>query len=495
MALSFSFRGVVARSLQLMAGGAALTAVAALDPSSAHACGGCFVPPSTSTVVTGHRMVISISKTQTTLWDQIQYSGNPAEFAWVLPIKPGARVEQAKAAFFEVLEATTARQVSAPYVSCGGGGGLGCGALALSGDASEGAPNDEGVTVVHHGTVGPYETVTLSASEPGALNAWLASHGYNVDPSTQPIIDSYVADGFDFIALRLLPNEGTAAMTPVRVVQEGSNPALPLRMVGIGTGADVPVVLYVVGEGRWATDNFPEAKLDSELIAWDFGKSSSNYDLVRKEALAANDGRSWLTAFAQRGTLTDFAPVLPTSAAIDDSYGRTFPQAYADQAFSNGEIDAKCNLIPISQSGVVTNPCPAGEPLDSPDCGTVSGTQIDARQLACGSADDVATALIGMNAGDAWVTRLEADLPHAALDLDLLLAAAKEQTPVARDVQAVIAIHEDKACPNSSTLFPRFHRPGEPSSGFPMSAMMTLLLGGVGLGLASRRLAAARIKR
>jgi hypothetical protein len=64
--------------------------IALLDPGRAEACGGCFVQPSERTVVTDHRMALSISTTQTVLWDQIRYSGDPAEFAWVLPVRAGA---------------------------------------------------------------------------------------------------------------------------------------------------------------------------------------------------------------------------------------------------------------------------------------------------------------------------------------------------------------------------------------------------------------------
>jgi hypothetical protein len=66
--------------------------------------------------------------------------------------------------------------------------------------------------VVHKGTVGPYDTVTLSTSTPGALNTWLTTNGYGVDEGTQPIIDAYVAEEFDFIALRLQPGAGVREM-------------------------------------------------------------------------------------------------------------------------------------------------------------------------------------------------------------------------------------------------------------------------------------------
>ena len=90
--------------------------------------------------------------------------------------------------------------------------------------------------MVHEGTVGPYETVTLSAENPNALAEWLEDNGYALPDNVKPIVDAYVAEDFDFIALRLQPNQGVAAMTPVRVITPGSGYTLPLRMVAAGVG-------------------------------------------------------------------------------------------------------------------------------------------------------------------------------------------------------------------------------------------------------------------
>src|SRR3712207_7575453 len=50
------------------------------------------------------------------------------------------------------------------------------------------------VTVVHQGTVGPYETVTLHANVPNALPDWLTTHGYAIDDDIAPILAAYAAD-------------------------------------------------------------------------------------------------------------------------------------------------------------------------------------------------------------------------------------------------------------------------------------------------------------
>src|SRR5262245_38550483 len=98
----------------------ALALCAGFDARVAHACGGCFhaATDRNPSVVTDHRMVLSVSTKQTVLWDQIRYSGTPEEFAWVLPVRAGARVELARGEFVEALDLATQVRVKGPDVSC-----------------------------------------------------------------------------------------------------------------------------------------------------------------------------------------------------------------------------------------------------------------------------------------------------------------------------------------------------------------------------------------
>ena len=75
------------RTLVLLSSLVAAAVVVSAFERDAKACGGCFSPPTEQdSVVTDHRMILSVSPQQTTLYDQIRYSGSPASFAWVLPI-------------------------------------------------------------------------------------------------------------------------------------------------------------------------------------------------------------------------------------------------------------------------------------------------------------------------------------------------------------------------------------------------------------------------
>src|SRR5262245_2966079 len=100
---------------------ASVGASTALGATEARACGGCMHEPPNlqqmqSTVVTGHRMVVSISKQQTTLWDQVAYDGNPNSFAWILPMKGMVDVGLSSDLMFEELDARTQVTAESPVL-------------------------------------------------------------------------------------------------------------------------------------------------------------------------------------------------------------------------------------------------------------------------------------------------------------------------------------------------------------------------------------------
>jgi hypothetical protein len=262
-------------------------------PQVAHACGGCFAPTGQPSVVTAHRMVVSISDQETTLWDLFEYAGNPSDFVWVLPVAEGEGVEVALAeqAFFQYLADQTTVTLQGPFTSTGGG--FGCGA-----DSGGYGASSRSVTVYAQEVVGPYETVTIGSDDVGSLTRWLADNGYVVPDSLTPTISHYVEQGMSFVVLRLSPNAGISQMQPVRVTTPGTHVTFPLRMVAAGIGDTVSIELYVIGEGRYEAQNFPNAEVDEAELTYDGATATFNYDALAAERLASNDGRTWLTEFS-----------------------------------------------------------------------------------------------------------------------------------------------------------------------------------------------------
>ncbi|MBM4375570.1 MAG: DUF2330 domain-containing protein [Deltaproteobacteria bacterium] len=472
----------------------AITGALATIADPAKACGGCFVAPSENTVVTGHRMALSISPTQSVLWDQIQYAGAPEDFSWVLPVKPGARVELANDAWFEALDAATSTVVQGPILNCGGGfigddGGplFGCGAsadIALSAEDGRGG-DPPAVTVVHQGTVGPYETVTLSTEDPAALEKWLDDHGYDLPVDVKPTVDAYVKEGFDFIALRLIPGKDVQAMRPVRVVTPGAVLGLPLRMVAAGTGAETAIKLFVIGEGRYQAKGFENRVLPVDELVWDFDTNSSNFSSVRASQLKQNKGKAFLTSYARSGSLLSASvdavgPLTYNVQSQDFSYSRqasSIAQAYFFQGDANGEKVGNVNACLDRLASVASSGSRVVEACDpeGANCDALGQGEVAAEVLQCGDLDDLRVALAGLHPDDVWVTRLEASLPRAALADDLVLEAATKQDVV--EHRHALARSINSPCPSAEGVAAIVPRPKGPT--LPGGLV------GVGLGLAT----------
>jgi hypothetical protein len=288
----------VAMGLVLLSG--ALSA-----PRAAEACGGCFNPPTAVQVVTDHRMVLSLSRERTVLWDQFRYSGRPEDFSWILPIRngPGVVVEEADNLFLSAMDGVTAPLLTRPQPPsrfCGGGGFAFAGASAPSTADRSGSP--ESVSVINERVVGPYQVVTLASSDAMALRTWLRNNGYAVPAPVEPVIDHYVGLRMDFIALRLRPSADVSQMKPVRVITPGYNPTLPLRMIAAGVADKVGLLLTVISESRIEAMNFPNAEVTDSDLSYDFDNPTTNLgdDFIRafNAVNRRNNNRAWITESA-----------------------------------------------------------------------------------------------------------------------------------------------------------------------------------------------------
>lgn len=415
----------------------------------AAACGGGMfysVSDQETVAVSGHAVVVSISKAQTVLWDRITYTGAPADFAWIMPVAPGATLELASAAWIEAILGATAPIVVSPFAECDGGGSSGSSSGGCCGSSDgAGLANDRGfggggsgelptetVTVVHRAEIGPYTQETIKSDVPGAIGTWLTNNGYAIPASVSPILDDYAAQGMEFLALRLKPGSGVSDMKPVRVLMSGGLTTFPMRMLAAGAKTSVPITLAVIAEGRYEVKGFSNTIMNGAGVHWDFTAGKSDYPAVRAAALAGSGSATWLFAYAQKGSL--LTPGLDGSAT--DEADPSVAELYAARGKDIGDAKGTCvtsGFEAIGQSGAeVVELC---DDTTLP-CSKLAPGQIDSATLACDGMDDLAKALVGLHPKDVWVTRLDADLPVAKLATDLTLVPAAKQVLVSRVVQA-----------------------------------------------------------
>ena len=384
----------------------AVSAVTFAGQRPASACGGCFHPP-TQTVsdITDERMLLSVSSSQSTLYDQIEYSGSPSSFAWVLPIHGTVTVGLSAAVLFDSIDALTATQINPPPQNCPapncafgqGASGAGSSSGGPAGDFAAPA-----VQVLAQANVGPYATVQLHASDSSALDSWLLTNGFNIPAAVQPILDAYVKEGFDFLAMKLLPNQGVQAMRPVRVTMPGASLSLPLRMASVGTGAVTGITIWVVADGRYEPQNFPFFHIEDSQLVWDWSSNISNYTTLRVQNEAKLKNAGW-----------EIESSIALNQQIDQERD---PERRPVLRKRPGFGYSRRRHAGLSSGRTADAGASAG------DAGYESAEEV--------RDDDVNTLFAGLNGSTVRVTRIRSDIAQAAMTSDFVLQASSDQSEV-----------------------------------------------------------------
>jgi hypothetical protein len=210
----------------------------------------------------------------------------------------------------------------------------------------------------------------------------LQQNGYAIDEGITPVVEEYVTEGFDFLALKLAPGEGIDKMRPVRVTTPGAGSTLPLRMVAAGTGAFTSITLWIIGEGRYEPTNFKSFTIPDSALVWNWATLSSNYGALKQQGF--EQCGTWLaqagepiSAFAVKQELQALADQFPEESGYADAMGMGASEACAaDLEALFGGIDAP------------------------------------------------------------WISRFEGLVPREQLDEDLVIGASTDQTPVKRFLEA-----------------------------------------------------------
>lgn len=480
---------MIRRAFAIAAASFALAgAIATLTPSDARACGGCFhaqpAPGTTQSpsVVTDHRMVVALASNMTTLWDQIEYAGDPEEFAWVLPVRGGVTVGLGSDEFINALDQQTAPQITAPRRrcarprndSCGGSNTAGCAAsdeATSEFDFDAGFQEDSGVFVTSREVVGPYAVVQVHGTDEGSIIGWLRDKKFQVPTDIEPILAKYVTEGFDFVAVRLRAKTGVQAMVPIRVSWKGSTPSLPLRMVRAGVGENVGIKLFVIGSGRWKTSNFPTFSVDPAGLTWDFEKQRSDYTTIRDNMAASFDGRAFSLESSIEVPRASLPLIRPDKPLPTDA-GTVIPGADAGADALDGETgaDAEAADAEVADALAADTAVATDTAVPTYDAGKPPGVDPYASDV------EIAYGTFSQRR----VTRLRAALPAKYLDVDLLLEADENQAVLARTIPVDRATAAP-VCPGTMSIADA----GEESS-LPIRASVAIVLGAVAAALARR---------
>jgi uncharacterized protein DUF2330 len=282
-------------------------------PRLASACGGTFCDGGGPQVMpvdqTGENILFVLDGDTVEAHVQIQYTGDPAQFAWIVPMQAVPEVEVGSDPLFtQVLAATVPTFTLNQRFDggdCGDGGGL-CAtktdALAAGGRGDEGDSGDSGDPgepgVVAQGSAGAFEYTVLEGGTVEGIVAWLDDNGYARDDDAPPLLAEYLAEDFVFVAFKLRAGAEIDQIHPVVLRCQGDEPCVPIRLTRIAAIEDMAIRVFFLGSHRVVPTNYRHTRINPLRVDW--LALGANYAEV--VTLAVDDGqargRSFVTEYA-----------------------------------------------------------------------------------------------------------------------------------------------------------------------------------------------------
>ncbi len=292
----------------------------ALSPNEADACGGTFCdsgPQAMPVDQSGENILFVVDDGKTEAHVQIQYTGDPERFAWVVPMPSIPEIEVSSSQLFSnLLQGTVPTYgFNTSFDMCAGQqrGGVATGAPGSFNDGSggmSGAP--EGPTVALRKTVGVFDVVVLEGGTAAEVTEWLVANNYQTTESAPAMLQPYVDQGSVFAAVKLVAGAGLDEIHPIMFRYEGTTPAIPIKLTAIAATPDMGVRTFFLSQERVVPTNYRHMVLNSVRIDWaNFG---SNYtDVVSGGADSAMaDGHAFATEYAGPSNIIGLGGVFST---------------------------------------------------------------------------------------------------------------------------------------------------------------------------------------
>lgn len=272
-------------------------------PNEAEACG-CFVPPDPSVpiVQAGERILFAMKDGIVTSHIQVQYSGDAAEFGWLLPMPAIPVLELGVDELFTELISTTQPQyvLERKY-----NGDCPFDPARITSERtipdSAGSPPDnggsDGTPLVLRDSIGPYDYAVLKADKKQPMLDWLDKNGFFVPTGTTDAVGPYITEGSFFLALKLLKGSDVGDLQPVVVKYKSDLPMIPIILTGVAANPNMGVQVWVLGDDRAIPRNYHHTKINDAAIDW-LG-AAANYAEVVTDAVDEIEGHhSFVTEYA-----------------------------------------------------------------------------------------------------------------------------------------------------------------------------------------------------
>lgn len=286
-----------------------LAAVAVLAaPSIALACGGLFCGAVQLQPVqqNGERILFEINGDGTiTTTVEINYTGDPDEFSWVVPVPTTPSIDvDTPSDVMSLLDDATKPQIIPPPTKCTDARPpvpFATNDSMTRGAGGEAAPQEPGVNVEDIADAGPYTAVVVSSDDPDELITWLNEHDYLITAEMEPFVAHYVEAGMKFLAVQLQPATEASAISPLGMTYVADEPMIPIQLTAVGAEPEMGVMAFVVADsGRYESTSYENLVIDTADVRLDPRTGVENYYPLLSWKIDEAGGRAVVTQFADQ---------------------------------------------------------------------------------------------------------------------------------------------------------------------------------------------------
>jgi len=233
------------------------------------------------------KVVVARKDQRTVITMASDYSGDPREFALVVPVPNVVNPDQihiTENSLIDQLDAYTAPRLveyfdhdpCAYYTAAGSPPSwlAYLTALATSDDrlVSPGPSRAQalGIKIEAQYTVGEYDILILSAKQSDGLSTWLTEEGYRIPVGAAPVLGSYIKQGMKFFVAKVNLREkdrlGFQYLRPIQVAYDTHKFMLPIRLGTVNAdGPQDMVVLMLTANGRVETTNYRTQRIPTDV--------------------------------------------------------------------------------------------------------------------------------------------------------------------------------------------------------------------------------------
>jgi len=233
----------------------------------------------------------------------INYTGDAAEFSWVVPVPNVPELDVAETKSLDRLADVTNVSFNVPPNPCP--------VLQMASATQVAfAPTSLATATpfLKTGTVGPFDYAIIRNEQTDAMIAWLRENKYQITPEMEPLVSQYVKEGQYFLAMKLQRGKEVTEIKPIVMKYTGVDPAIPIRLTAVAAVPNLQLLVWILGSTQYVPQNYAHAEIDYSRMRSGFvqvQESSSRYltlQTYQNERGFIQDkyqGKAFITEYAQ----------------------------------------------------------------------------------------------------------------------------------------------------------------------------------------------------